>query len=119
MPDTAAVAAAIVEAAQSEALPRFQNLQAHEIKEKTPGDLVTVADLATERALNLALAALLPGSVMVGEERGGGGKSRFAGGPAGGRGLLADRSHRWHHQLCPWRAAVRHHGGPGGNTKVP
>jgi fructose-1,6-bisphosphatase/inositol monophosphatase family enzyme len=68
MPDTAAVAAAIVEAAQSAALPRFQNLQAHEIKEKAPGDLVTAADLATERALNLALAALLPGSVMVGEE---------------------------------------------------
>ena len=68
LPDPAAVAAVIVEAAQSEALSRFQALQAHEIAEKSPGDLVTIADLETEQALNRALSGLLPGSVMVGEE---------------------------------------------------
>jgi fructose-1,6-bisphosphatase/inositol monophosphatase family enzyme len=68
LPDPAAVAEAIKEAARSEALPRFQRLKAHEISEKSPGDPVTVADLETERALNRALSSLLPGSVMVGEE---------------------------------------------------
>ena len=68
LPDITAVAAAIKEAARGEALSRFQKLQDHEIKEKTPGDLVTVADLETERALNSALSGLLPGSIMVGEE---------------------------------------------------
>ncbi|MDA1099720.1 MAG: inositol monophosphatase family protein [Proteobacteria bacterium] len=68
LPDPAAVAAVIKEVARTEALARFQNLLSHEISEKTPGDLVTVADLETERALNRALSSLLPGSVMVGEE---------------------------------------------------
>lgn len=68
LPDIDAVAAVIREAAQTEAMPRFQSLAAHEIKEKSPGDLVTIADLETERALNQALSALMPGSTMVGEE---------------------------------------------------
>jgi len=49
-------------------MPRFKRLQADDIKEKSPGDLVTIADIETERALNRALAELLPGSTMVGEE---------------------------------------------------
>ena len=68
LPDIEAVAAAIRQAAQGEAMPRFKRLQADDIKEKSPGDLVTVADVETERALNRALADLLPGSTMVGEE---------------------------------------------------
>ncbi|MBT3334202.1 MAG: inositol monophosphatase [Rhodospirillaceae bacterium] len=67
-PDVATVAEVIREVSRAEALSRFQSLQAHEISEKSPGDLVTIADLETERALNAALEALLPGSVMVGEE---------------------------------------------------
>ena len=63
MPDIESVAAAIFEAAQTEILPRFRRLQAHEIKEKSPGDLVSVADLEAEQALNRALSELLPGSV--------------------------------------------------------
>ena len=63
-----AVAAAIFEAAQTEILPRFRSLQVREIKEKTPGDLVTVADLEAEQTLNRALSELLPGSVLVGKE---------------------------------------------------
>lgn len=68
LPDNEAVAAAIFEAAQTEILPRFRSLQAHEIKEKSPGDLVTVADLEAEQTLNRALSELLAGSVLVGEE---------------------------------------------------
>ena len=68
MPDIEAVAATIFEAAQTEILPRFRSLKAHEIKEKSAGDLVTVADLETEKTLNRALSELLPGSVLVGEE---------------------------------------------------
>jgi len=68
LPNIHAVAAAIREAARAEALPRFRRLKADDIKEKSPGDLVTVADLETELALSRALSALLPGSIMVGEE---------------------------------------------------
>lgn len=66
--DYDAVSKAIIAAAREHALPRFRNLGAGEISEKSPGDLLTVADLATERALSAALEALLPGSIVVGEE---------------------------------------------------
>lgn len=56
------------DAADRELLPRFRNLAKHEIREKTPGDLVTVADEAMERALTQSLHMLLPGATMVGEE---------------------------------------------------
>jgi fructose-1,6-bisphosphatase/inositol monophosphatase family enzyme len=38
------------------------------VREKGPNDLVTVVDLAMERRLTPALAGLLPGSTVVGEE---------------------------------------------------
>ncbi len=68
LPAPETVAAAIIETAKVEILPRFRSLQDHEINEKSPGDLVTVADLEAEKALNKSLSALLPGSIMVGEE---------------------------------------------------
>lgn len=49
-------------------LPRFRALAAHEIAEKTPGDLVTIADQESETRLTEALASLLPGSCVIGEE---------------------------------------------------
>ncbi len=49
-------------------MPRFQMLAADEIKEKTPGDLVTIADQESETRLGEALLALLPGSTVIGEE---------------------------------------------------
>lgn len=59
----------IREAADAEIMPRFRQLAAHEIAEKTgPHDLVTVADKGAEAHLTTALMALLPGSVVVGEE---------------------------------------------------
>ena len=50
-------------------MPRFRQLAAHEVDQKTgPHDLVTDADRKAEEYLTEALAALLPGSVVVGEE---------------------------------------------------
>lgn len=67
--DPDAVAAIMREVAQAEILPRFRSLESHEIRQKShPGDLVTAADVAAEKALAERLRALLPGSVVVGEE---------------------------------------------------
>jgi fructose-1,6-bisphosphatase/inositol monophosphatase family enzyme len=49
-------------------LPRFRHLSAGEIHEKSPGDVVTIADQESERALTAGLTRLLPGSEVVGEE---------------------------------------------------
>ena len=62
------VADLIREVAATIVLPRFRHLSSDEITEKTPGDLVTVADQESEQALTRGLTALLPGSVVVGEE---------------------------------------------------
>lgn len=70
--DPDVVAALIRTAARDEILPRFRALAADEIRTKDaygdPTDVVTAADLAMERRLTRELAALLPGSVVVGEE---------------------------------------------------
>lgn len=62
------VSTAIREAVEAELLPRFGLLKAHEIREKAPGDLVTVADEAMEHHLRASLTRILPGSITVGEE---------------------------------------------------
>ncbi|GGS42439.1 inositol monophosphatase family protein [Streptomyces griseoviridis] len=60
---------AVRKAAAQEIMPRWRRLAAHEIDQKTgPHDLVTDADREAERYLTGALGALLPGSVVVGEE---------------------------------------------------
>jgi fructose-1,6-bisphosphatase/inositol monophosphatase family enzyme len=58
----------IREVATTIVLPRFRHLAASEIQQKSPGDVVTVADQEAERALTAGLTALLPGSEVVGEE---------------------------------------------------
>ncbi|MCP9956605.1 MULTISPECIES: inositol monophosphatase family protein [Streptomyces] len=64
-----AVEDAIRAAADEEVMPRWRKLAAHEVDEKSgPHDLVTVADREAERRLTESLAALLPGSAVVGEE---------------------------------------------------
>ncbi|MFF7334352.1 inositol monophosphatase family protein [Streptomyces sp. NPDC090306] len=66
---SAAVEEAVREAAAAEIMPRFRRLAEHEIDQKKgPHDLVTDADRLAERLLTERLAALLPGSVVVGEE---------------------------------------------------
>lgn len=66
--DADAVDALLREAAAEFVLPRFDALKEHEIEEKAPGDLVTVADREAERFLEARLPDLLPGSLVVGEE---------------------------------------------------
>lgn len=65
----AAVTEAMRKAAAEEIVPRWRQLAAHEVTQKSgPHDLVTVADRRAEEHLTAALTALLPGSVVVGEE---------------------------------------------------
>ncbi len=52
----------------TEIMPRFRNLGGGDVREKGPGDFVTVADEAAEKALTSELTKLLPGSKVVGEE---------------------------------------------------
>jgi fructose-1,6-bisphosphatase/inositol monophosphatase family enzyme len=60
---------AVRKAAAAEIMPRFRQLAEHEIDQKAgPHDLVTDADRRAEKYLTGALTALLPGSVVVGEE---------------------------------------------------
>jgi len=66
---SADVEEAVRKAAAAEIMPRFRQLAEHEIDQKSgPHDLVTDADRLAERYLTGALSALLPGSVVVGEE---------------------------------------------------
>ena len=55
-------------AARAEILPRFRRLASADIREKGPGDLVTVADEESERQLTRRLMDLVPNSVVIGEE---------------------------------------------------
>src|SRR5215831_10905666 len=68
LPDAGKVGRIIAEIAAAEIMPYFEKLEHGDISEKKPGDLVTVADLAAERALTAALTGLAPGSIAVGEE---------------------------------------------------
>ncbi len=66
--DTAKIEQIIRHVAATEVLPRFKNLKESDIREKSPGDLVTIADEGSERALTKLLQEALPGSLVVGEE---------------------------------------------------
>ncbi len=64
-----AVVGLVEEAAARLILPRYQALTAGQVRTKSgPRDLVTIADEEAERWLTPRLSALLPGSVVVGEE---------------------------------------------------
>ena len=59
----------IHEVAQEKIVPRFRNLEQHEIDTKTgPNDLVTIADQEAEAELEKIFKDILPGSIVVGEE---------------------------------------------------
>lgn len=62
------VAELMRETAAAELLPRFRNLSKDEVRQKRPGDIVTVADVASEQRLASGLAKILPGVPVVGEE---------------------------------------------------
>lgn len=62
------VAALIEEAAAREIMPRFRLLKEGEVEEKSKGDFVTIADREAELWLSPRLEALIPGSIVIGEE---------------------------------------------------
>lgn len=66
--DAQRVAELMRETAAAELLPRFRNLAEGDIRHKRPGDVVTVADVASEQRLASGLAKILPGVPVVGEE---------------------------------------------------
>src|ERR1700720_3643047 len=66
--DSEKVRRLIVEVADDEIMPRFEKLAAGDISEKSPGDVVTVADVAAEQRLPPALRALMRGSLVGGGE---------------------------------------------------
>lgn len=69
IPDTEQVAQIIREVAAAEIMPRFRKLADHEISQKgNPGDLVTIADIESERRLIDELTRLVPDAAVVGEE---------------------------------------------------
>lgn len=66
--DAERVTRVIEETAATEIMPRFRRLAAGDVREKAPGDVVTVADEAAEARLAPLLTSLVPGSLVVGEE---------------------------------------------------
>jgi fructose-1,6-bisphosphatase/inositol monophosphatase family enzyme len=66
--DTSHVASIISDIAAEIILPRYKHLSSGDIREKQPGDLVTIADTEAEAALTRRLSDLLKGSRVVGEE---------------------------------------------------
>ncbi|MDQ7903466.1 inositol monophosphatase family protein [Phytohabitans sp. ZYX-F-186] len=56
------------EAAATVVLPSFQHLAEGDVEEKAPGEVVTVADRRAETLIANGLRALLPDSLVVGEE---------------------------------------------------
>ena len=66
--DAERVADLMRETAAAELLPRFRTLAKEDIRQKAPGDFVTVADEASEQRLAVGLAKILPGVPVVGEE---------------------------------------------------
>lgn len=61
-------AAVLADAAARAIAPRFRALARHEIEEKAPGELVTVADRDAEAIIAAGLAPLVPDARVVGEE---------------------------------------------------
>lgn len=68
LPDAEKVIEIIRETAATLIVPRFRQLADEDIREKSPGDLVTIADVESEKHLESLLTDLMPGSLVVGEE---------------------------------------------------
>jgi fructose-1,6-bisphosphatase/inositol monophosphatase family enzyme len=66
--DSEAVLKLIRDVADEVVNPRFRALADHQVEEKNPGDLVTIADHEAEELLTRALTAAYPDAVVLGEE---------------------------------------------------
>lgn len=58
----------LLEAAELHIRPRFQTLQESDIVEKSPGELVTIADREAEQYISPLLSKIRPGIPVIGEE---------------------------------------------------
>jgi fructose-1,6-bisphosphatase/inositol monophosphatase family enzyme len=65
---TRSVHAVMQDAAKRAILPHYQMLAADQIEDKAADDVVTIADLESEKILAEGLATLLPQAAIVGEE---------------------------------------------------
>jgi len=63
-----AVSSILREAAITVIVPRFRALADHEVEEKAPGEVVTIADREAEAFISSRLGELLPGVPVIGEE---------------------------------------------------
>ncbi|MEM1196363.1 MAG: inositol monophosphatase family protein [Pseudomonadota bacterium] len=63
-----AMARVLREAADQAVMPRFGRLAQGDVEEKSPGELVTIADREAEQIIAAGLATLRPGARFVGEE---------------------------------------------------
>ena len=68
MIDPESVATYIRETARAAILPRFRALRQSDVREKKPGDPVTIADTEAEQELTRRLKNLIPGAHVLGEE---------------------------------------------------
>lgn len=85
------VAGVLREAAQAEVLPRFRDLAARGVRNKSSHlDLVTDADVAAEAHIARRLAAAFPHAVIVGEESASGNPALLDGLDAAGLALIVD-----------------------------
>lgn len=66
--DTDGVLTLLQEVAEEVINPRFRDLSEHQVMEKNPGDLVTVADREAEVLITARLQAAYPEAVVLGEE---------------------------------------------------
>jgi len=66
--DTDAILTLLKDVADEVINPRFQSLDADQVHEKNPGDLVTVADHEAEVLITAALQAAYPDALVLGEE---------------------------------------------------
>ncbi len=64
----ARVAELLRHTAREAILPRFRTLAEGEAEEKSPGEIVTIADREAEAILTQGLSALRPGALVLGEE---------------------------------------------------
>jgi fructose-1,6-bisphosphatase/inositol monophosphatase family enzyme len=89
--DIARLKAIVVEAADTEILPRFKRLDASDISEKSgPQDLVTIADQSAERLIKARIAALWPDAQFIGEESAAEDESIVAGLATAPRAVVVD-----------------------------
>jgi fructose-1,6-bisphosphatase/inositol monophosphatase family enzyme len=62
------ISALIKQVADAEILSRFRNLKETEVHFKEPGEFVTSADIAAEKALSVGLKEFYPNAIVTGEE---------------------------------------------------